>query len=57
MADISCLLMNVMPGDIIKYSRDRFYGLSGIANELELRILSITKSIAAGKTSIVAEIV
>ena len=56
-ADISCLLMNVMPGDIIKYSRDRFYGASGMANELELRILSITKSIAAGKTSIVAELV
>jgi hypothetical protein len=54
---VSLLLLNVMPGDIIKYSRDRFFNVSGAASEVDLRILSITKSPASGKTRFTAEIV
>ena len=55
-AEVSLLLLGVMPGDIIKYSRDRFFSVSGAASEVDLRILGITKSPAAAKTNFRAEI-
>jgi len=56
-SEVSLLLLNVMPGDIIKYSRDRFFSAAGAAEETSLRILSITKSPASGRTRFTAELV
>jgi len=55
-AEVSLLLLNVDPGDIIKYSRSRYFNASGAASELELRILAITKSPARAKITFVAEV-
>ena len=55
-AEVSLLLLGVMPGDIIKYSRDRFFSTAGAASEVDLRILGITKSPASAKTHFTAEI-
>jgi len=54
-AEVSLLLLNVMPGDIIKYSRDRYYSAAGTASEKDLRILGITKSISSARTTFTAE--
>ena len=51
------LLFDVMPGDLIKFSRVRFYDLDGTASEITLRVLRISKSPASGGTSITAEVV
>lgn len=54
---VSMLLFDVMAGDIIKFSRDRFYSTTGSAIEMDLRIIRISKSPASGQTTITAEIV
>ncbi len=51
------VLFNALPGDLVYASRNRFYSLSGVASNLLLRILSITKSPSSGKTTIKAEVV
>lgn len=53
---LSMLLFDVMAGDLIKFSRTRFYDSDGTASEIELRIIRISKSPASGKTSITAEV-
>jgi len=57
---VPMLLFNVMAGDIIKFSRDRFYNADGEVlegSEIDLRIIKISKSPASGQTTITAEIV
>ena len=57
---VSMLLFDVMAGDIIKFSRDRFYNADGMVvagSEIDLRIIRISKSPASGQTTITAEIV
>ncbi|GAG78808.1 unnamed protein product, partial [marine sediment metagenome] len=54
------LLFDVMAGDIVKFSRDRFYNVDGrvvAGSEISLRIIKIEKSPASSQTSITAEIV
>lgn len=51
------LLFDVMAGEIIKFSRTRFYDSDGTASEIDLRIISISKSPASGQTTITAELV
>jgi len=54
------LLFDVMAGDIIKFSRDRFYNADGrvaAGSEISLRIIRISKSPASGQTTIIGEIV
>lgn len=51
------LLFDVMAGDLIKFSRTRFYDSDGKAEEITLRVIRISKSPASGRTSITAEIV
>jgi hypothetical protein len=45
------------PGDLIYFSRDRFPSMSGTANNILLRIISISKQYSSGKTMITAEVV
>lgn len=54
---ISMLLFDVMAGDIVKFSRTRFYDVDGTASEMSLRIIRISKSPASGQTTIIGEIV
>jgi len=49
------LLFDVMAGDLIKFSRVRFYDSDGTASEITLRVIRISKSPASGRTSITAE--
>lgn len=54
------LLFDVMAGDIIEFSRDRFYSAAGTVaegSEIPLRIIKIAKSPASGRTVITTEIV
>jgi len=54
------LLFDVMAGDIVKFSRDRFYNVDGRVDEgseISLRVIKIEKSPASSQTSITAEIV
>jgi len=54
------LLFDVMAGDIVKFSRDRFYNVDGMVDagsEISLRVIKIEKSPASSQTSITAEIV
>jgi len=54
------LLFDVMAGDIVKFSRDRFYSTTGRikeGSEIDLRIIRISKSPASGQTTVTAEIV
>jgi len=44
------LLFDELPGNLIKYSRNRFYSSSGVADEITMRIIKISKSPASGKT-------
>jgi hypothetical protein len=44
-------------GDLIKFSRNRYYNLNGTANELTLRILKISKNLAGLRTHVTAEVV
>ncbi len=53
---VSMLLFDVMAGDIINFSRDRFYSTTGSASEIDLRIIRISKSPASGQTTITTEI-
>lgn len=55
--ELSMLLFDVMAGDLVVFSRNRFYNSTGTANEITLRIIKISKSPASGKTSITAEVV
>ncbi len=57
---VSMLLFDVMAGDIIKFSRDRFYNADGrvlAGEEIDLRIIRISKSLASGQTTITTELV
>jgi len=45
------------PGDLIYFNRDRFPSLSGVASNLLVRILSISKQYSSGRTQITAEVV
>jgi len=49
------LLFDTMPGDLVKFSRTRFYDADGTAAEITLRVIRISKSPASGKTAITAE--
>ncbi|GAH57051.1 unnamed protein product, partial [marine sediment metagenome] len=53
--ELPMLLFDVMAGDLIKFSRVRFYDSDGTASEITLRIIKISKSPASGRTSITAE--
>ncbi|MCK4814733.1 hypothetical protein KA005_03100, partial [bacterium] len=55
--ELSMLLFDVMAGDLIKFSRVRFYDSDGTASEINLRVIRISKSPARGKTSVAMEIV
>jgi hypothetical protein len=50
--ELPAILFDVFPGDLIKFSRDRFFNEDGVANELTLRILKIGKTPQSGKTSL-----
>ena len=45
------------PGDLIYFNRDRFPSLSGVASNLLVRILSISKQYSTGRTQITAEVI
>jgi hypothetical protein len=45
------------PGDLIYFSRERFYDLSGTANTKLIRIVSISKQYGSGKTEITGEVI
>jgi len=55
--ELPMLLFDVKAGDLIKFSRTRFYDSDGTASEITLRVIKISKSPASGKTSITAEVV
>jgi len=55
--DIPMTLFGVMPGDLIKFSRVRFYDTDGTASEITLRVIRISKSPASGRTLITAGVV
>lgn len=55
--ELPMLLFDVVPGDLIKFNRTRFYDSDGTASEITLRVLRISKSPATGKTNIVSEII
>lgn len=55
--EVPMLLFGVMAGDLIVFSRTRFFSTSGTANEITLRIIKITKTPGSGKTTITAEVV
>ena len=42
-------------GDLVKFSRDRYYNSDGSATEKSIRIIEIEKSYSTGKISIIAE--
>jgi hypothetical protein len=54
---VSRVLFSAMPGELVYLTRDRYFGSSGTAANLLLRILSIGKSYSAGRTEITAEVV
>jgi len=54
-SELPMLLFDVLAGDLIVFSRGRFFSTSGTADELELRIIKITKTPGSGRTTIVAE--
>jgi len=57
---VPMLLFDVMAGDIIRFSRDRFYSSAGKideGSEIDLRIIKISKSPPSGQTTITTEIV
>ena len=54
-SELPMLLFDVLAGDLIIFSRGRFFSTSGTADELELRIIKITKMPSGGRTTIVAE--
>ena len=51
------VLYTCLPGDVIYFNRTRFPSLSGMAANLPVRILGISKLISSGKTEITAEVV
>jgi len=51
------VLYTCLPGDVIYFNRTRFPSLSGMATNLPVRILGISKLISSGKTEITAEVV
>ena len=54
------LFFDVLAGDIVKFSRDRFYSAAGEVvegAEIDLRVIRISKSPASGQTTIIAELV
>ena len=51
------ILFTCLPGDLIYFNRSRFYSAGGMANNLLLRLLGISKLISSGKTQIKAEVV
>lgn len=55
-SELPMLLFDVMAGDLIKFSRVRFYDSDGTASEITLKIIRISKSPASGRTSIIAEV-
>ena len=53
--ELPMLLFDVAAGNLVKFSRTRFYNASGTASEIDLRIIKITKTPSGGKTTIIAE--
>jgi hypothetical protein len=53
--ELPMLLFDILAGDLIVFSRERFFATSGTADEITLRIIKITKTPSSGKTTIVAE--
>lgn len=49
------ILFDVFPGDLVNFSRTRFYDASGTASDLEIRLLKIEKNPQDGTTRIRAE--
>ena len=49
------ILFDVYPGDLVPFSRDRFYDSSGGASEVSLRILEIEKNLQMGETTVTME--
>ena len=48
------LIYDKKPGDIVKISRDRFFNISGSADEISFRLLKIQKQISKMKTKVKA---
>lgn len=46
-----------MPGDVIWFSRDRFPSLAGSAENIQVRLLGVTKQVSAGKTVLKGEVI
>lgn len=55
--EVPVVLYGRLAGDLIKFSRTRFYDADGTASNITLRILRISKMPASGKTGITAEVV
>jgi len=53
--ELPMLLFDVLAGDLVKFSRTRFYDSDGTASEITLRIIKITKTPGSERTTIIAE--
>jgi len=53
--ELPMILFDQFPGELIPFSRTRFYDISGTASELSLRILRVEKNPQTGKTGVTLE--
>lgn len=53
--ELPMILFDVFPGDLVPFSRTRFFDSSGTASEIALRILRIEKNPQNGKTGVKME--
>ena len=55
--ELPMVLFDVFPGDLINFSRDRFFNEDGLADEVALQVLRVEKSPQSRKTSVKMETV
>jgi len=53
--ELPMILFDVFPGDLVPFSRDRFFDSSGTAAEVALRILRVEKNPQTGITGVIME--
>ena len=53
--ELPAILFDVFPGDLIKFSRTRFFDTTGTASEVTMRLLRVEKNPQTGKTSVKIE--
>lgn len=53
--ELPAILFDAFPGDLIPYSRMRFFDTNGTANELTMRLLKVVKNLQTCKTKVTME--